>query len=150
MLSDEDFNMRNDLDHQYKTMRKMNDMSMGEIQLLRHSENNSVICMKEQTKNSKNEMTKLIIEARDRLKLNMDHLIEMQGYSTEQSNELCSTHYKIRTYWEYQPNHLQKDMSDRKSKGQDYSTIELTHLLYNVTLAGAHLQPSRKWRRCLR
>ena len=150
MLSDEDFNRRTDLDHKYKAMKKVNDMSMGDIQILRHSEDNGLICVKEQTKNSKSEMSKLIYEARERLKLNMEYLIEMKDYSTEQTNELCSTFFKIRTYWEYQPNHLKKDMSDRKSKGQDYSTIELTHLLYNITLAGAHMQEQQKGHGCIR
>ena len=69
----------------------------------------------------------------------MKYLIQMKDYSTKEKNDFCSTFYTLKTFWEYQPNHLKKDILDRKSKGQDYSTVELTHLFYNIVEAATYI-----------
>jgi len=143
-LTDQEMNKATDLESKYSFYKKVVDPSMGEVTLLKANSGDEVICFKEQIKNSKDQFAQAILEARERLKLNHKYLIEMKDYSTRQKNDFCSTFYSIRTFYEYQMNNLQKEIKHRKDKGQDFSMIELTHLLYNITEAGSYLQDRGK------
>jgi serine/threonine protein kinase len=138
-LTDEELNKPSDCETKYTFYKKHSDPSMGEVTLLKNTAG-SLICYKEQIKNSKEQFAQAIMEARERLKLNHKYLIEMKDYSTKQKNDFCSTFYTIRTFFEYQMNNLQKEIKHRKDGGIDFSMIELTHLLYNISEAGAYLQ----------
>lgn len=142
-LTDEELNRQSELETKFTFYKKHTDPSMGEITLLKNTAG-SVICYKEQIKNSKEQFAQAIMEARERLKMNHKYLIEMKDYSTKQKNDFCSTFYTIRTFFEYQMNNLQKEIKHRKDSGIDFSMIELTHLLYNIAEAGAYLQDRGK------
>lgn len=143
-LTEQELNKKSDIENRYAFYKKHSDPSMGEISLLKDSSTNDVICFKEQIKNSKQLFAQAIMEARERLKLNHSYLIEMKDYSTKQTNDFCSTFYTIRTFYEYQMNNLQKEIKHRKDRGIDFTMIELTHQLYNISEACAYLQDRGK------
>ena len=120
--------------------KKQSDPSMGDIIILKSTTSDELICSKEYIKNSKEQFAQAIMEAQNRLRMNHKYLIEMKNYSTRVKNDFCSTFYSIKLFYEYQANNLQRETRHRKDKGQDFSSLELTHLLYNIVEAGAYLQ----------
>lgn len=142
-LTDDELNKQSEYETKFTFYKKHTDPSMGEITLLKNTAG-LVICYKEQIKNSKEHFAHAIMEARERLKMNHKYLLDMKDYSTKQKNDFCSTFYTIRTFFEYQMNNLQKEIKHRKDSGIDFSMIELTHLLYNISEAGAYLQDRGK------
>lgn len=143
-LTEQELNKKTDIENRYTFYKKHTDPSMGDITLLKDSTTGDTICFKEQIKNSKQQFAQAIMEARERLKLNHSYLIEMKDYSTKQTNDFCSTFYTIRTFYEYQALNLQKEIKNRKDRGIDFTMIELTHLLYNISEACAYLQDRGK------
>lgn len=124
----------------YDFYKKHSDPSMGDITLMKSRTNDEVICCKEYIKNSKEQFAEAILEAQNRLRLNNKYLIDLKNYSTRVKNDFCSTFYSIKLFYEFQTNNLQKEIRHRRDKGQDFSSLELTHLLYNIVEACSYLQ----------
>jgi len=66
--------------------------------------------MRERVMNSKESMSSAIKKAKKRLLQKNDGLLNMIDYSTKTQSDFCSTFYKIRTFWQYEKNDLQKEM----------------------------------------
>lgn len=139
-LSESEMNRPSEIESVYKIYKKLTDPSYGDITLMQHPSTRERIAMKEKMVNTKDQFTKEILSARSRKKLKNDYLLELKDYSTRKKNDFCSTFYVLRTFYEFEPNHLKKEILDRKNKGENFSMEELTHLLYNTVEAGAYLQ----------
>jgi serine/threonine protein kinase len=139
-LSESEMNRPSEIESVYKIYKKLNDPSYGDITLMQHPSTRDKIAMKEKVLNTEDQFTQEIAAARNRKKLKNDYILELKDYSTRKKNDFCSTFYVLRAFYDYEPNHLKKEILDRKNKGENFSMEELTHLLYNTVEAGAYLQ----------
>lgn len=55
-------------------------------------------------------------------------------------DNFCSTFYKLRSFYEYESNDMQREIKERQAQGRCFAMEELTHLLYNLIEAGTYLQ----------
>ena len=79
---------------------------------------------------------------RKRKGLTDDYFVNLVDYSFEIKKNLCSTNYIIRSFYEYPQKPLKREIYERRknSKVSKFSMEEMTHLFYNIVLAGKKLQ----------
>jgi hypothetical protein len=144
-LTEQELNKPSELESKYTLHKQLNnDSTFGDAKLLKHKVSDEVLILKEKTYNSKEQFAQAIMDTRERIRLNHKSMIEVKDYSTRQKNDFCSTFYILRIFYEFQMNNVQKEFKYRKDKNQEFSMIELTHLLYNITEAGCHLQENSR------
>ena len=98
----------------------MNNPTYGDISLMEHPSTRQRVAMKERMVNVEDQFVREVLNARARKKLKHEYLLDMKDYSTRKKEEFCSTFYVLRTFYEYEPNHLKKEILDRKNKGEDF------------------------------
>jgi serine/threonine protein kinase len=136
-----DLNRESDIEHRYKFNKKLNnDHRYGEFTILRNPQTSQLIMMKEKVLNTKDTIKREILQCQDLMNLQSPFIIELLDYSTSTQNDFCSTFYKIRLFYEYESNDMQREIKQRQSQGRCFTMEELTHLLYNMIESGAYLQ----------
>lgn len=128
ILADVEFNKKWDLEGQYQFLRKSNDPRFGDIGLYKSKNSNDMIFAKEKLVTSKQQASNDIKDLKSRMALNSDNLHKLIGYSTSVQKELCSTNYLTKAFYEYPKTDLQKEINDKKSNGQSFSSSELLNI----------------------
>lgn len=119
------------LEKNYTVIRKVNDERFGEIAVLEKKGNSQdVIMVKEKVTNDIKVAAQDIAEAKQRLQLSHPSLQSMIDYSCSVQKSLCSKIFRIRGFYEYKPNHLQKEIAHRQGNLEQFSSEELTNMLY--------------------
>jgi serine/threonine protein kinase len=140
-LSDDEYNRECEIEHYTKFSKKVdNDSRYGDYTILKNMQNGQLIMMKEKVVNTREVIDKEIFSNQDKMELSCPYLLKLIDYSTTKQSDFCSTFYKIRSFYEYEPNDLQRESKERQSHGRCFSMEELTHLLYNSIEAGSFLQ----------
>jgi len=80
--------------------------------------------------NSKKEAAREIMSCRKRLENKHPNLLNMKDYSVKKESSLCSSFWVIKQFFEYPQNDLNREFMFREKNGQDFSSPELTHILY--------------------
>ena len=101
--------------------------------------NMKIICI-EKLLNNRQELLKKIEESKKKILNKNENLLNILDYSVDVQNNWCSTFYLLKLFYEYPNKSLKEEINSRKSKNQNFNMKELTHLLYNITNAGVHLQ----------
>jgi hypothetical protein len=89
--------------------------------------------------NTEKEFKEDVAHTKNRLGLNHKNLLQLKDYSAGVRSDFCSTLYWLRQYFEYPNSDARFQASAMKKEGGFLSDSELTHMLYNIVDAGAHL-----------
>jgi hypothetical protein len=83
---------------------------------------------------------------RKRKALKDEYFINLADYSYVVKKNLCSTNYLVTSYFDFPQKSLKREIFERKknSKVAKFSNEEMTHLFYNIVLAGEKLQQNGK------
>ena len=122
-LKSSDYNKESQQEQYFKFHKKVNnDATGGEYTILKNTQSGDFSMMRERVMNSKDAIAQAIIKSKKRLTHKNNHLLNMIDYSTKSQSDFCSTFYKIRTFWEFEKNDLQKEIRARQSGGKNFVT----------------------------
>ena len=143
VLADAEFNKKWDQEVMYQNVKKLSDPRFGEINIVKNTNNNEILFVKEKMSTSKNEASNDIKELKSRIALNHPNIQELKNYSTAIKKELCSTNYLSKGFYEFPRTDLQKEQNERKRNLEGFSNSELTHFLYQILGGLAHLHSNK-------
>lgn len=98
------------------------------------------MAMKEKVYPTKQTFEKAVASLKKRLTINHPNLVTLFDYSAGTKSEFCSTFHQTQTFFEMPEMDARYAAAVKKKEGYHYSEGELTHMLYNMVEAGAHLQ----------
>jgi serine/threonine protein kinase len=75
-----------------------------------------------------------------RLNINHPNLLQLKDFATGNKSEFCSSFWWLKAYFEYPKSDARFQASMKKQEGGFMPDSDMTHMLYNVVGAGAHLQ----------
>ena len=83
---------------------------------------------------------------RKRKAMKNEYFVNLVDYTYEVKKNLCSTNYFVRSFYEFPQKSLKKEIVERrkKSKTMKFTNEEMTHLFYNIVLAGKELQKNEQ------
>ena len=96
--------------------------------------------------NDSNLATKEAELKRKRKAMKNEYFVNLVDYTYEVKKNLCSTNYFVRSFYEFPQKSLKKEIVERrkKSKTMKFTNEEMTHLFYNIVLAGKELQKNEQ------
>jgi hypothetical protein len=100
------------------------------VSLLQHPLRKDILVVKEKKINAKDEAGRQILMARQRMELQHPNLLRLVDYSIAKHQELCSSFFILKMFFEYPKSDMKRDTTERKKTGVGYSFKELTHLMY--------------------
>ena len=83
---------------------------------------------------------------RKRKGLKDEYFINLADYSYEVKKNLCSTNYLVTSYFDFPQKSLKREIFERKKNSNvaKFGNEEMTHLFYNILIAGKKLQENGK------
>ena len=123
----------------YKFIRKTNDPRFGEVVIVKNHSTGEVLFVKEKLASSKKEATQDIQQLKSRQNLGHRNMLEMVGYSTAIKKQLCSTNYLSRGFYRYPQADMKRDLVNHKKNLTEFSSQELSKMVYDVRGALDHL-----------
>lgn len=144
ILPKSEFERKSQLMNSFAMLKKIDDERFGVVALVQNSNNGQLGFMKEKITTSQKEAAREIVIAKLRMESNHKYTQNLLDYSSGSKSDFCSKFYKIRTIYEYQKNHLKKEMEYRKKGKEHFDHEELTHIVYQVIAALDHYQMQDK------
>ena len=139
-LKDTDYERKSDFERDFKFNRKLKDPRFGEVSLIQNPKSRQFLAVKEKRINDKKEAGKAIINARKRLGNKHPNVLNLVDYSVTKQSELCSSFYVLKLFYDFPKSDLHREVQERAKKGETFSDIELTHILYQQIAANNYLQ----------
>ena len=138
----------NDVDHTrvceaektFKPFKRLNDPRFGEVNLVQHPLQKNILVVKEKKINSKDEASRQIILARQRMELQHPFLLRLVDYSIAKHQELCSSFYILKLFFEYPKSDLKRDMAERRKTNTPFTYRDLTYIMYQQLSVQDYLQ----------
>ena len=139
-LTAADYDRVASVEKDFKILKKFDDPRFGNVAIIEQPGNTRRLMMKEKVFNSKADLTAEIEAVRRRIAVHNSNLLPLVDYSTGSRSDFCSTFYWIKLYFEYPDHDLEQELRRRAR----YNIVglngsELTHMLYQVSDAGAFL-----------
>jgi Protein kinase domain len=139
-LKETDYERKSEFEKDFKFNRKLKDPRFGEVSLIQNPKTRQFLAVKEKRINDKKEAGKAIINARKRLTNKHPNILSLLDYSVTKQSELCSSFYVLKLFYEFPRSDLHRENQERAKKGEGFSDIELTHILYQQIAANNYLQ----------
>ncbi|KAM3147119.1 hypothetical protein pb186bvf_000835 [Paramecium bursaria] len=119
-----------EFNNQFTKIKEFKDLRFGDIQVYKN--NQQMIIVKNQWCNNEKEYESMIAQCEKRSKLIHDNLLKLQGYHSNQSNQLCGDISKISIYLEYFEMDLSKVLDIRRNQQQFFNEAELWKMFYTI------------------
>jgi hypothetical protein len=128
------------IESQFDLVNNESDARFDEVRVisLKHSER--VLLAKEVVTNQKSDQKWEIANAKQRIECQHVNLISLEGFSTGTKSDFCSTVYRMRYFFEYPTNDLEREINERKKRQIMFSEEEITIMLLHLLNAAAYLE----------
>ena len=135
-----DYNRKSKLEDNFTLIKKFTDARFGPVSIIQIPNNSRKIMVKEKVFNSKQELTNEIVAVKRRLGMSNINLLNILDFSTGDRSDFCSTFYWIKLFFEFPDHDLDQELKRRaRFNIAGLNGDELTHMLYQVSDAGAYL-----------
>ena len=135
-----DYERVSQIEKNFVLLKKFNDPRFGQVALIELPNNRRKLLCKEKIFNSKADLAKEIVAAKKRQNLTNPNLLNFVDYSTGSRSDFCASFHWIKLYFEYPDHDVEQELRRRaRFNIAGLNGDELTHLLYQVSEAGAYL-----------
>lgn len=131
-LANEEFSRTWKGENDYKILKSHSDSRFGDIKLLKDHKTGEVIFVKDRVATSKKDATQAIYELKERMALNNPNSLRLIDYTVSTQKKLCSTHYLIRSFYQYPNADAKKLLMDHKKNNTSFSGDELQNMQTDV------------------
>ena len=140
MLTEKDYERAAEIETDCRIRDKFEDSRFGDVFILEVGKSSKKIIMKEKVFHSKNDAGDEIQALKKRMTYQHENLLSLLDFSTKVVKGYCSSTFHIKIYFEYPDLDLDKELRRRsKSNIIGLNSFEMTHLLYQMVLAGAEI-----------
>ena len=128
------------IESQFDLVNNESDARFDEVRVISLKHSDRVLLAKEVVTNVKSDQKWEIANAKQRKECHHVNLINFEGFSTGTKSDFCSTMYRMRYFFEYPTNDLEREINERKKRQIMFSEEEITIMLLHLLNAAAYLE----------
>ena len=121
-------------------IRKINDPIFSEVSIVQNSEDKTYLLLREIAADSKNTMTRFIADSSSRRAISCEYIVKLVDQSTVSQQSFCGSTYTLRQFFEFPKHDLRREIDRRMQSNTPFTSIEMSHLSYQLLIALQHLQ----------
>ena len=135
ITTDDAFNKLSLYDKSFKPVRRLQDARLGEISLMTDPLTKENVFVQEKKFNEKEAMLAAITHTKEKMQNQTPYCLRILDYSASKQNELCSTVYVLRQFYEYFTGDLKAEFITRHASNLGFNSVELAEILYRTVKA---------------